>query len=135
MPLPRDAVDLTVTDVVPEEIPGRQRQGGPLYDVTATIENLGAVDADPSHTEFWLDGADRDDLLGLVATPAIGAGETVTVEVNFDTRGLNGDYVVTVTADALEALADADRASNVGRLHTTIRGNQIRDLQFEPGQA
>lgn len=135
MPLPRDAaaVDLAVTDIAPVEIPGRERQGGPRYRLLATVENLGDTDAGGSHTEFWLQGDDRDDLLGLVATPAIGAGDAVTVEVALDTRGLRGDYTVTVTADALQALPDGDRANNVGRLLVTVLGNQIRDHSFEPG--
>ncbi|MPZ26634.1 MAG: S8 family serine peptidase [Micromonosporaceae bacterium] len=131
MPLPSEAVDLAVTGVVPEEIPGLERRGGPRYRLTATIENLGGTDAGASHTEFWLRGDDRDDLLGLVPTPAVGAGEAVTVEVGLDTRGLNGDYTVRVTADAAQALADRDRANNVGRLLTAVLGNQLRDAQFE----
>jgi hypothetical protein len=78
-------------------------------------------------------GDDRDDLLGLVPTPEIAAGDAAEVTVGWDLRGLNGDYTVTVTVDALREVADVDRTNNIGRLHASVRGNQIRDERFDAG--
>ena len=51
--------------------------------------------------------------------------------MGWDTRGANGDYVITATADTLEAVAESDEANNRGQLSVTVRGNKVRNSSFE----
>ena len=105
----------------------KAKAGDPVV-VSATVTNRGTMLAPASRTEFRLsDGS----LLGTVDTPAIGAGGSATVQLGWDTRGANGEYVITTTADSAAAVAEANEANNRANLTVTVRGNKVQNQSYE----
>jgi hypothetical protein len=101
---------------------------GERVTVTATVTNAGDGDAASSQTEFRLsDGT----VLGVVDTAALAAGASTSVSVGWDTRGANGEHVITATADVVEAVAESAEDNNLGELTVTVRGNKVRNSSFE----
>jgi hypothetical protein len=92
------------------------------------VTNDGAADSPATTTELRLDDGT---VLGLVDTPAIAAGTSATVSATWDTRGGNGDYVVTATADDGGSTAESIETNNTGNLTVTIRGNKVQNQSFE----
>lgn len=96
--------------------------------VSATVSNTGNGAAGASTTEFRLqDGT----LLGTATTPALAAGASATVQVGWDTRGLNGEHVVSARADAGSTVTESAEGNNVGQLTVTIKGNKVENGSFE----
>ena len=106
----------------------QKAKAGDRIAVSATVTNNGAADSPASTTELRLDNGT---VLGLVDTPAIGGGASATVSATWDTRGGNGDYVVTATADQAGAVAESNDANNAANLAVTIRGNKVQNQSFE----
>jgi M6 family metalloprotease-like protein len=128
------APDLRVSSITTVQATGTGGQGGTPKEgdkvtIKATVENLGAADAPASVTAFMLDDAALAN--GSVATPAIPAGTSAVVTLAWDTRGVKGDHVIGVTADADEAVAEADEADNAATLDVTVRGNKVQNGSFE----
>jgi hypothetical protein len=122
---PPPAPDLRVTAM---SATSQKPKAGDPVQVSATVSNAGTAAAGASVTEFRLgDGT----VLGLVDTPALTAGASATVSASWDTRGGNGDYVVTATADQPQAVAESNEANNLGSLAVTIRGNKVQNQSFE----
>jgi hypothetical protein len=118
-------------DLVVSALEGVNNQGvrqGEKVTLTATISNQGDGEAGPSSTEFVLDDSD---VLGLVDTPAIPAGGSAQVSVNWDTRGVSGEHRITATADATGAVGESVETNNVGVLTVTVRGNKVENGSFE----
>jgi subtilisin family serine protease len=104
----------------------RARQGEKVT-LTATVSNTGEADAPASTTTFVLDGA----TLGSVATPAIPAGGSTSVSVDWDTRGVSGERTITISADPDDAVSESDERNNSGTLTVTVRGNKVQNSSFE----
>jgi subtilisin family serine protease len=117
--------DLQVTDMTASNT---RAPSGERVTLTATVTNAGDGDAAASQTEFRLsDGT----VLGLAATSALGAGASTSVSIGWDTRGANGEHVITAEADRLEAVAESAEDNNLGQLTVTVRGNKVRNGSFE----
>ena len=117
--------DLQVTDMTASNT---RAPSGERVTLTATVTNAGDGDAAESQTEFRLsDGT----ALGMASTGALAAGASTSVSIGWDTRGANGDYVITGTADLLEAVAESAEDNNQGELTVTVRGNKVRNSSFE----
>jgi M6 family metalloprotease-like protein len=142
-----DTVTVTITgepNLVVEDITTVQNTGtggngkppkeGDKVIVRATIENTGTADAGPSETAFLLD---ETAMAGSpVATPAIPAGASVDVDLDWDTRGVKGDHVISVTADSGEAVAESDEDNNTSTLTVSVKGNKVTNGDFsEPNAA
>ena len=56
-------------------------------------------------------------MLGVVDTPALAAGGSATVQVGWNTRGANGDYVITALADQTASVAETNEANNSANLN------------------
>lgn len=125
----RTQPDLVVSDMTASN---QKSRAGDKVTVSATITNTGDADAAASETTFTLgDGT----VIGTAATAAIAAGDSVTVTVGWDTRGLKGEYVITAAADAAGVVAELDEANNAGTLTVTVRGNKVRNGSFEQASA
>ncbi|HLB44308.1 MAG TPA: CARDB domain-containing protein, partial [Candidatus Limnocylindrales bacterium] len=98
--------------------------------ITATIVNNGTADAPASTTSFVLDGGKA---LGSVATPAIPAGGSVTVSVLWNTKGVKGQHVISVTCDFAAAVDELDEDNNVGSLTVTVKNNVVKPVSFRAG--
>ena len=110
--------DLLVTNITASN--NRAREGEKVT-LTATIANTGTADAGPSQTDFLLDGAT---VLGLVETPAIPAGGTATVLVQWRTAGVKGEHTVRITADTTNLVAESNEGNNAAARTMTVKGNQ-----------
>jgi hypothetical protein len=66
-----------------------------------------------------------------VNTPALASGASATVSATWDTRGLNGTYVINATADKAGAVTEGNEANNLGNLSVTVRGNKVQNQSFE----
>jgi len=123
--------DLRVTDMSAAATDGKPKAGEKVT-ISATLTNSGNDDAPASETEFELDDGT---ILGVVKTPAITSGSSVDVSVSWDTRGINGERVITATADVNDAADEADEANNTGDLTVTVRGNKVQNSSFEDPNA
>ena len=116
--------DLVVSDVTATP----QRREGRTVTITATIANAGPGDAGPSASAFLLDGATA---LGDVDTPAIPAGGSSQVSVDWNTKGLKGEHAIRVTADPAGTVAESDETNNAGVLTVEVQGNKVKNGSFE----
>lgn len=97
-------------------------KGGDKVVLTAMITNRGTGASPATTTEFRVDGGA---VIGSVPTPAIEPGGTATVTQGWDTRKLNGEYRIVVTADA------AGASPGTGTLTVTVNGNKVKNGSFE----
>lgn len=125
-PAPRP--DLVVTGITASNNKARE---GDKVTITAEITNHGNAQVIVnSQTEFLLDGTQ---VLGTVATPGLMPGETTSVSINWDTRGVKGDHTITVTADRGEAVDESNETNNSSTLQVSVRGNKVTNGSFEEG--
>jgi M6 family metalloprotease-like protein len=107
---------------------GKPKEGDKVR-IRATIQNTGAVAVPATATAFTLDGVA---LAGSpVATAAIPAGGTATVELIWDTRGVKDAHEIGVTADSGAGVAESDEGNNAATLQITVRGNKVENGSFE----
>ena len=112
---------------------GKQPKEGDKVIVRATIKNQGTEEASASSTSFSLDG---QTMVGSPkATSEIPAGDTVTVELDWDTRGVRGEHVISVTADAQNAVAESREGNNAATLEVSVKGNKVTNGDFEQSNA
>jgi len=97
--------------------------------ITVTITNNGTADAPASTTSILVDGK----VLGALATPAIPAGSSVQVSINWLTKKLKGQHVISVTADSTSLIDELDEDNNVGTLTVKIKDNRVTPVAFQPG--
>ena len=117
--------DLQVTDM---SASSQKARAGDAVVVSAEVTNAGDAAAAATSTKITLaDGTP----IGTADTAALAAGQSVTVEVTWDTRGLKGEQQVVATADAAAEIDEADEANNGGTLIVTVRGNKVTKGSFE----
>jgi CARDB len=104
---------------------------GHVAELTATIRNVGDVDAEETVTRFWVRGIDGDDIdreLRAVHTPYLFAGDEVEVTALWDVRNRNGRYEITVTADVFRQIEQESREHNSALIHVLVRGSRVEPL-------
>jgi PKD repeat protein len=111
-----------------------QPKAGDKVVIRATVTNTGTGEAATSSTSFELDG---QPIAGSpVATSAIPAGESVTVELTWDTRGLKDEHTISVTADADATVGETDETNNTSTLDVSVKGNKVTNGDFsQPNSA
>jgi subtilase family serine protease len=109
------------------ERPVEERAGiiAGVAELTATIANLGDAVADETVTRFWLRGADIDRELRVVHTPGLLPGDEIEVTALWDVSNRQGEYAITVTADAFGQLDEIRTDNNVGTVQVTVRGTRV----------
>ena len=117
--------DLHVTDV---SAPAGKLRGGKPVTVAATVKNAGPGRSPASKTEFLLNGTT---VLGLVDTPALGAGQSASVTVQWTPHNGTADHVIRATADKPGAVAEENEANNAAQRSFTIHGNKLENGDFE----
>jgi hypothetical protein len=117
--------DLRVTNVVTSD---RRSRDGKQVAFTATVRNVGGMEAAESTTKFLLDGAT---VLQNVSTAGLDAGESVDVTAAWNPRDQAGDHTLTVTADSVGVVAESDEENNSADFTFTVRGNRIENGSFE----
>ena len=117
----RDATDRSAEEGIPQYV----------VEVTATITNRGDALADETTTRFWVRGADLDRELRIVSTPALPASEEVEVTATWDVRDRNGDYVITVTADAFSQIEEVRTDNNSASVRVTVADARV-DIAASP---
>ncbi len=117
--------DLRVTNMTASN--SRAREGDKVT-LTATVTNQGSGAASASKTEFLLDNST---VLGLVDTPAIQAGQSTTVSINWDTRSVKGTHTIRGTADRTGLVGESNETNNASTLSVTIQGNKVKNGSFE----
>lgn len=127
-PAPRP--DLRVSDIVANN--NKNVREGEKVTIKATIVNEGNADAPASTTRFVLDGTT---VLGTPATAPVPAGGSVIVSVLWDTRGVKGQHVITVTADSERVVAESNEGNNTSTLTVTVQGNKVKNSSFEQANA
>jgi hypothetical protein len=117
-----------VADLVVADITTASKVGaGDNAVINATISNSGSADAPASVTLVELDGAE----LGAIETPAIAAGQSVEVALNWNTAGVKGDHVIRATADSTSLVAESDESNNAATLEVSAKGNRVANGSFE----
>lgn len=117
--------DLQVTDM---SASSQKARAGESVIISVEVTNAGNADATTTSTELTLaDGTS----IGMAETAALPAGESVTVDVPWDTRGIKDEQQLNATADAGAAIDEADETNNVGTLTVTVRGNKVTNGSFE----
>ena len=117
--------DLQVTDVT---APSGKLKGGRPVTVTATVRNAGPGSSPASTTEFLLNGTT---VLGNVATPAMAAGQSANVTVQWTPHNGTADHVIRATADKPAAILEEKEGNNSGQRTFRVNGNKLSNGDFE----
>jgi hypothetical protein len=118
--------DLVVANVTSTNNKARE---GDKVTIIATVKNQGNAVAGVSTTRFLLDGTT---LLGEVPTAGLApSGGEVPVSVQWDTRSVKGQHVITVMADALETVTESIENNNGGTFTFEVQGNKVKNGSFE----
>jgi serine protease AprX len=108
-------------------------RAGEKVTISATVTNAGTEGSPGTTTEFLLDGMT---VIGAVATPPLGVGQSASVSVDLDTPGMKGDHSVQATADKPDAVDELDETNNRGLLAFAIKGNKVSNPSFsQPSSA
>ena len=111
-----DLIVSTVTDS------NNQARQGDKVTFAATITNIGRQSARASKTQFLLDGSK---VIGLIDTPAVGAGQSVQVSVNWLTASVpKGQHTIKTTADKTGLVTESDEGNNTKTITVAIQGNK-----------
>ncbi|HET9376453.1 MAG TPA: CARDB domain-containing protein [Chthoniobacterales bacterium] len=122
-------VEITVNapDLIASRLTASNNQApqGAKIPITATISNIGQVNAGASKTGFLLDGSKS---IGLVDTPPVGAQQSVTATLNWNTAGVpKGNHTIQAIADATQVVTESDETNNKsGAITINIQGNKKR---------
>ena len=111
--------DLQVTNITTTN---NQAPQGSKVTTTATVSNTGNADAGASTTLF-LDGTT---VIDSANTPAIPAGRSVQVSVDWPTASLKGSHTLEVRADSTNAVVESNETNNSAQLTVTVKGNKVR---------
>ncbi|HEV3480293.1 MAG TPA: CARDB domain-containing protein, partial [Gaiellaceae bacterium] len=117
--------DLQVTDV---SAPSGKLKGGRPVTVTATVRNAGPGTSPASKTEFLLNGTT---VLGVVDTPALSAGQSAPVSVQWTPHNGTTQHVIRATADKPAAVAEENESNNWGQRTFSVQGNRLSNGDFE----
>lgn len=113
------SIDLQISSLVTTN--NKAPQGGKVS-VRAIVTNTGNANAGPTTTLF-LDGTS---VIGMAATPAIPAGGSRTVTIDWGTAGKNGHHTLSASADHLDTVTESNETNNRATLVVNLRGNQVR---------
>jgi hypothetical protein len=114
--------DLIVANIVATQ----DRPGSTV--LTAAVSNVGTASASNVVVRL-LDGQTVLNNSAPVATLA--AGATAQVSYTWNTRGLNGNHVITAIADPANTVAESAENNNQAQRTITIRGNKVTNGSFE----
>ena len=109
-----ESPDLVVTSINnPTSSAG---QGQPIA-VKSTVKNIGAVDADPTITKYYLvptAGGPKEDLKGTQIVPLLEPGDTFTEQVTMTIRPETapGQYKLQACADSDKTAPEVDEENN-----------------------
>jgi PKD repeat protein len=134
----RGLANLVVSDITTVQNTGSTPKGkapkeGDKVVIRVVVENVGNGDAPASSTAITLDDAALPG--SPVDTPALAPGESATIELDWDTRGVKGDHLIGAVADAADAVQEADEADNGATLDVSVRGNKVSNGAFEEANA
>ena len=132
------AADLVVSGITTVQNTGTggtnaKPKAGDKVIVRATITNQGNAPAGESDTKFLLDGIEMAG--SPVRTAALAPHAFAQVELVWDTRGLSGDHIITVTADSGEEVTESEEGNNSGTLAVSVRGNKVSNGDFSQANA
>jgi subtilase family serine protease len=118
--------DLVVANVVSTDRP----VSGSSVRVTATVKNAGTGHAPASKTELLLDGWNA---LGVVDTPALAPGQSATVSVLWDVKGVSGQHSLRATVDKTALAAEEAESNNSAHRLVTVKSNRVTNGAFAQG--
>lgn len=110
------------------------------------VANLTASQAKPKQTELSVSVLNRgdDDAAGVVvefrdgqtplgrtAAVEVPPGGSVPVSFTWDSRGVNGDHLISAVVDPGDTVAESDETNNAISRTITIRGNKVTNGSFE----
>lgn len=130
-----NGAEVTVTATAPDLIvpnltaANNQAPQGSKIPITATIKNQGNGNAVASSTGFTLDsGTKSAKSIGQVSTPAINAGASTSVTLNWNTAGVSkGNHTITATANVTKVVVESDYSNNTSKPITIyIQGNKTK---------
>jgi hypothetical protein len=113
--------DLTVTDLSATQDKPKQTR------LSVTVGNAGESDATGVVVEF----RDGETVLGRAAPVSVPAGGSVPVSYTWDTRGTNGDHLVTAVVDPADTVVESNESNNQISRNIAIRGNKVTNGSFE----
>jgi subtilase family serine protease len=96
-----------------------------VAELTAIVHNQGDALADETTTRFWIRGADIDRELRIIYTLVVPPGEEIEITALWDIRGLRGEYVITVTADAFGQITEMRKDNNSASVHVVVRNTRV----------
>jgi hypothetical protein len=122
--------DLVVGLIRVRDVHGRSADEGAeivpyVAEVTAIVHNQGEALADETTTRFWIRDADIDRELRIIYTPVVPPGEEIEITALWDIRGLRGEYVITVTADAFGQITEMRKDNNSASVHVVVRNTRV----------
>lgn len=90
--------------------------------ISATVRNIGGSEAPNVAVRFLVNGAQ----VGTDQVVTVPAGGSATASVGWNTKGLRGDFVITVVVDPSDAVPETDESNNSATKLVTVKGNRVR---------
>jgi PKD repeat protein len=118
--------DLQITNAGASNSKARQ---GDKVTLTATVYNDGPGKSPATKTEFLQEQGSK--VIGLVDTPALAAGQSAQVSVQWRTSDVQGVQRIRITADRPGQVAEENDGNNGGVLTVEVKGNKVSNPSFE----
>jgi hypothetical protein len=102
--------------------------GGDRVTITATIRNVGGVDASNVAVRFEDNGTPIAPDQTITRIPA---GSSRTASVVWNTKHLKGEHTLTVTADPANSIDETNEGNNSASRTVLVRGNKVQNGSME----
>jgi subtilisin family serine protease len=89
--------------------------------ISAVVHNTGKSDAPSVVVRLLINGKPLSDQ--VVTVPA---GQSAIATTGWNTKGLRGDFVITVVVDPDNAIPELDESNNSAAILVTVRGNRVQ---------
>jgi hypothetical protein len=109
-------------DLVVASIRAKNNKGSAAgrISVTAVIANTG--DASAPASKIVVDGGT---VLGTIDTPSLAPNGSIEVTVQWDSKGLDGQHTIAVTADDANAAAESNESNNSNSTTVTLKNGKL----------
>ena len=93
---------------------------GDIITITATIYNVGSVDANNVLVSFYVDTISASTKIGDATIATLSAGSFTNVSINWDTSGYAGVHTIYVYADPSDTISESDETNNIASKDITV---------------
>jgi hypothetical protein len=100
-------------------------RAGQVVAIAATVRNLGGQPSAAATLRAWEGEAGSATVIGDAAIPALQPQQSATLQLSWTPTAQAGEVVLSVTADALDDVREADEGNNAARRQVVIQNADV----------